>query len=62
VADVVLDGELVGELDLHADRPMPSAQAYSLGGLAEGPHAVVLRARTGPLVVDTLQVTRALDE
>jgi len=62
VADVVLDGQVVGELDLHADELMPSAQAYSLGGLAEGPHAVVLRARTGPLVVDTLQVTRALDE
>jgi len=62
VADVVLDGQVVGELDLHADELMPSAQAYSLGGLAEAPHAVVLRARTGPLVVDTLQVTRALDE
>jgi len=62
VAEVILDGEVVGELDLRADELVPSAQVYSLGGLQEGPHAVVLRASEGPLVLDTLQVTRALDE
>ncbi len=62
VAEVVLDGEGVGELDLRAEELVPSAQAYSLGGLQEGPHAVVLRAIRGPLVLDTLQVTRVLDE
>jgi hypothetical protein len=53
--DLVLNGERLGTLDLHADRPEPSQVVYAREDIGDGYHAVVLRSTAGLLVVDTLE-------
>jgi hypothetical protein len=57
-ARVKVDGRFVGEVDLHAERLTPSAPVWKSARLKDGPHAVVLTATDGLLVVDSLEVTR----
>jgi hypothetical protein len=55
-AQVKLDGHVAGTVDLHAERLIPSAPVWKSPRLKDGPHAVVLTATDGRLVVDSLEV------
>jgi hypothetical protein len=57
-AQVKVDGRVLANLDLHAERLMPSQPVWKSPRLKDGPHAVVLTATEGLLVVDSIEVTR----
>ena len=57
-ARVKVDGRLVADLDLSADRLTPSQPLWHSGRLKDGPHGVVLAATEGMLVVDSLEVEK----
>ena len=54
--EVLVDGVQVGTVDLYAPAPAESRPLLTLDDVEEGFHAVVLRATSGPLVVDSLDV------
>lgn len=51
---VYLDGALAASLPLKGERPAPSKPLFHLDGLDFGPHAVVLRPKSGKIAVDAL--------
>jgi hypothetical protein len=55
---VKVDGRVLANLDLHAERLSPSGPVWKSPCLKDGPHALVLIAMDGLLVVDSIQVTR----
>jgi len=55
-AQVKVDGRVLANLDLHAARLTPSQPVWKSARLKDGPHAVVLTATEGLLVVDSLEV------
>jgi hypothetical protein len=57
-AQVKVDGRVLANLDLHAERLTPSQQVWRSPRLKDGPHAVALTATDGLLVVDSLEVIR----
>ncbi len=57
-AQVKVDGRVLADLDLHAERLTPSGPVWKSPRLKDGPHAVVLTATDGLLVVDSMEVTR----
>jgi hypothetical protein len=57
-AQVRVDGRVLADLDLHAERLTLSGPVWKSPRLKDGPHAVVLTATDGLLVVDSVEVTR----
>jgi hypothetical protein len=57
-AQVKVDGRVLGNLDLHAERLTPSQPVWNSPRLKDGCHAVVLAATDGLLVVDSLEATK----
>jgi hypothetical protein len=57
-AQLKVDGLAVATLDLHADRLTPSQPVWQSSRLKDAPHAIVLTATDGLLVVDSMEVTR----
>jgi hypothetical protein len=57
-AQVKVDGRVLANLDLHAERLTSSQPAWKSPRLKDSPHAVVLTATEGMLVVDSIEVTR----
>jgi hypothetical protein len=57
-AQVKVDGRVLANLDLHAERPTLSGPVWKSPRLMDGPHAVVLTATDALLVVDSIEVTR----
>jgi hypothetical protein len=57
-AQVKVDGRVLANLDLHAERLTPAQPVWKSPLLKDGPHAVVLTATDGLLIVDSMQVTR----
>jgi hypothetical protein len=57
-AQVKVDGRVLANLDLHAERLMPAQPVWKSPHLKDGPHAVVLTATEGLLVVDSIEATR----
>jgi hypothetical protein len=57
-AQVKVDGRVLANLDLHAERLTPSGPVWKSPRLKESPHAVALTATDGLLVVDSIEVTR----
>jgi hypothetical protein len=55
-AQVKVDGRVLTNLDLHAARLTPSQPVWTSSHLKNGPHAIVLTATQGLLVVDSLEV------
>ena len=55
--EVRVDGRIAATLDLRADTETNSQPVWSLAGLADTSHAVVLVAKSGRLPVDCLEVT-----
>ena len=55
---VKVDGRVLANLDLHAERLTPSQPVWRSPRLKDGCHAVVLTAAEGLLVIDSIQVTR----
>jgi hypothetical protein len=53
---VKLDGRVLANLDLHAERLTPAQPVWESPRLKDGAHAVVLTATDGLLVVDSLEV------
>jgi hypothetical protein len=52
---VELDGQRVATIKTQADSKTSSAPVWRSGPLPYGPHTVVLRGVSGPLVVDALE-------
>ena len=57
-AQVKVDGRVLANLDLHAEQLTPSVPVWKSPRLKDGPHAIVLTATDGLLVVDSIEVTR----
>ena len=57
-AQVKMDGRVLANLDLHAERLMPSQRVWQSPRLKDVPHAVALTATDGLLVVDSMEVAR----
>jgi hypothetical protein len=57
-AQVKVDGRALADLDLHAERLTSSQAVWKSPRLEDGPHAVVLTATGGRLVVDSIEVTK----
>jgi hypothetical protein len=57
-AQIKVDGRVLVDLDLHAERLTHAQPVWKSPRLKDGPHAVVLAATEGPLVVDSIEVTR----
>ena len=57
-AQVKVDGRVLTNLDLHAERLTPAEPVWRSPRLKAGPHAVVLTATEGALEVDSIEVTR----
>jgi hypothetical protein len=57
-AQVKVDGRVLANLDLHAERLTPSQPAWKSPRLKDSPHAIVLTATEGMLVVDSIEATR----
>ena len=57
-AQVKVDGQVLANLDLHAERLTPAQPVWKSLRLKDGPHAIVLTATDGLLVVDSLEATR----
>lgn len=55
-AEILLDGRSAGVFDLHADKPTDSQVVWTSPVLPNGFHAVGLRAQSGLLPVDCLEV------
>jgi hypothetical protein len=55
-AQVKVDGRVLANLDLHAERLTPSQPVWKSPRLKDGPHAVAVTATDGLLVVDSLEV------
>ena len=55
-AEVLVDGRSAGEIDLHTEQSATSQVVWTSATLPDGFHAVVLRATTGLLPVDCLEV------
>jgi hypothetical protein len=56
-AQVKVDGHVEGTVDLDAGQAISSAPVWKSVRLRRGPHAVVLTATDGRLIVDSLEVT-----
>jgi hypothetical protein len=54
---IKVDGHVEGTVDLHAGQATSSAPVWKSARLKGGPHAVVLTAPDGRLIVDSLEVT-----
>jgi len=57
-AQVKVDGRVLANLDLHAQRLAPSQPVWKSPRLKDGPHAVAVTATDGLLAVDSLEVIR----
>ena len=57
-AEVLVDGARVADLDLHTATENPSKVLFQSGDLKPGNHAVVLRARQGALVADSITINQ----
>jgi|CZKM01.1.fsa_nt_gi hypothetical protein len=57
-AQVKVDGRVLANIDLHAERLIPSQIAWKSPRLKVGCHAIALTATDGLLVVDSIEVTR----
>jgi hypothetical protein len=57
-AQVKVDGRVLANLDLYAERLTPSQPVWKSPRLKDGPHAVVLTATDGLLAVDSMEVIR----
>jgi hypothetical protein len=55
---IKVDGRAVAAVDLRAERLASSEPVWSSARLKDGPHAVVLTATNGRLIVDSLEVTQ----
>jgi hypothetical protein len=55
---VKVDGRVLADLDLHAERLTPSGPVWKSPRLKDGPHAVVVTATDGLLMVDSIEATK----
>lgn len=55
IAEVLVDGEKVAEVDLSSDTPRESAPVYESDLLHHAGHAVVVRPKQGRIVIDSLE-------
>jgi len=58
-AQLLVDGRAVATLDFHADKPVGSQPVWSMAGMPDTPHAVVLTVASGQVPVDCLEVGNA---
>jgi len=56
VVQIMLNGQLLTETDLHADTPEKSKIVYSVRNLSQGNHALVVKGVKGRMAVDCLRV------
>jgi hypothetical protein len=56
MVEIKVDGDPAGTIDLHADRQQRSAPVWT-AGLTNGYHAIVLKATSGLLPLDSIEAT-----
>jgi hypothetical protein len=56
MAEIIVNGTIVGEVDLHADAPEKSAMVYSMRALPQMKNALILKGKNGKIALDCLRV------
>ncbi len=56
MAEIVVNGKVVGNIDLHSDSPVKSAVVFSMRFPDEKKNAIVIRGKNGRIALDFLRV------
>jgi hypothetical protein len=56
MAEILVNGKVVGNIDLHAENPLKSEVVFSMHNLAEKKNALVIRGKNGEISLDCLRV------
>jgi hypothetical protein len=56
MAEILLNGKVVGNIDLHAENKVSSTVVFSMHSLGERKNAVVVRGKNGKIALDCLRV------
>ncbi|MGD8777367.1 MAG: hypothetical protein PVH88_00215 [Ignavibacteria bacterium] len=56
IAELILNGEKIGEINLHSDKPEKSKIVYSMFSLPQDKNALVIKAKNGRIALDCLRV------
>ena len=56
MAEIIVNGIIVGEIDLHAETPEKSTMVYSMRALSEKKNAIILKGKNGKISLDCLRV------
>jgi hypothetical protein len=55
-AEILLNGKVVGNIDLHAESPVNSEVVFSMRSLGERKNAIVINGKNGRIALDFLRV------
>ena len=54
-AEILVNGKVVGNIDLHAESPVNSEVVFSLRSLGEKKNAIVIKGKNGKIALDCLR-------
>lgn len=56
MAEIIVNGEIVGEINLHSETPEKSAVVYSMRTLTQKKNAIIIKGKNGNIALDCLRV------
>lgn len=55
-AEIIVNGAIAGEIDLHSDTPEKSVVVYSMRGIPQKKNAIIIKGKHGKISLDCLRV------
>ena len=55
-AEIIVNGAIVGKIDIHSETPEKSAVVYSMRGLTQKKNAIIVKGKSGKISLDCLRV------
>lgn len=56
MAEIMVNGKVAGEMDLHSDIPQKSSSVFSMRALGQKKNAIIIRGKRGKIAIDCLRV------
>ena len=56
MAEILVNGKVVGNIDLHAENQVKSEVVFSMRSLGEKKNAIVIKGKNGKISLDCLRV------
>jgi hypothetical protein len=56
MAEILVNGKVVGNVDLHSEKEVKSGVVFSMRSLAEKKNAIVIKGKHGRIALDCLRV------